>query len=226
MYLKSLPRPCEKETPLAWYRAVIELPDPWQFVDYRVHIPCSCLRVPTLLHALAEHGQDDSVLVDLVALQVELHRGSQVSSHQNNHRSAKVRTAAARITQTAAAGRLGMAERFREGLLFTRNLTLETCIFLPTSNIHDKAFVHSYYPRQALKQRSAWGLCSREECLDAIWKSHGEQPKLYHRGGTVPEPLWSWLHPITLQLLPGTDLPLWGMAPDTIISNSTPAASA
>lgn len=55
-------------------------------------------------------------------------------------------------------------------------------------------------------------------------KNHGEQPKLSHQGGTIPEPLWSWLHPITLQLLLGTYLPLRGTDPDTIISNSTPAA--
>lgn len=131
--------------------------------------------------------------------------------------------AAAKNNQAITVGRLDTAERLREEPMFT--WSLKKCVFLLPSNMYDKAFVHSYYPRQALKQRSAWGLCSREECLDAIWKSCGEQPRLYHRGGTCPEPLWSWLHPITLQRLPGTYLPLCGVAPDTIISNSIPAAS-
>lgn len=143
-----------------------------------------------------------------------------------NHRSATARTDTAKNRQEITAGRLDIAETFRQDLVFTRSLILEKCIFLLSSNIYDKVFVHSYYPRRALKQRSAWGLCSREECLDAIWKSRGELPKLYHQGGTCPEPLWSWLHPFTLQRLLGTYLPPCGTAPDTIISNNTPAASA
>jgi len=47
-----------------------------------------------------------------------------------------------------------MAERFEEDHVFTSSLILKKCVFLPTSNVYDKAFVHSYYPRRALKQRN------------------------------------------------------------------------